>query len=150
MNANFRTSSIINAALALSNVPNTSKDFHKDVRKALCFAVTLKLAQYPYLSQMDANIVADYFTAPTVKVKKALRLYKVVIRLWDSENNAYMDPVLVRTDFAKKADAIRYAKEKVREVGPDVGAEAYISRDAEAGHAEYDACYNTISGLTVY
>ena len=150
----FKTASILNAAMAvyITNTFGVPCDYEADVRKELAPAFQIRIAQYPYLTQMESNIIADYFTAPApVKPKKAKRMYEVVIVLYPQPYGGKSQPT--RTTpvcFPQKGQAIRYAKEKVQECGKDCGASAHIVKDSPWGWAEYEASYSLEGGLTVY
>lgn len=58
------TTSLINASFTLVN-PQV-KDYNKEVRKRLCFAFSMEVARCPVLSQMEGNIIADYFTMKSI------------------------------------------------------------------------------------
>jgi len=136
------TTSLINASFTLVN-PQV-KDYNREVRKRLCFAFSIEVARCPLLSQMESNIIADYFTAPTIKPHKKAVPYVVVITYYGQKGGVVKsDPV----SFTNCRDALLYAKRKVREAGPETSAEAYIQRDTVT---PYDASYNLESGLTVY
>ena len=140
------TTSIINvcAAVYVFNVDEKPNNYEKGMRYELALAFTIRVNQYPYLSQMEANIIADYFTAPTIKPHKKAVPYVVTITYYGQEGGVVKsDPV----SFTNHRDALLYAKRKVREAGPEASAEAYIQRDTVT---PYDASYNLESGLTVY
>lgn len=137
------TASLINvmAAVYVFNVEEKPSNYEKGMRYELSLAFSLRIAQ---LSQMESNIIADYFTAPTIKPHKKAVPYVVTITYYGQEGGVVKsDPV----SFTNQRDALAYAKRKVREAGSETSGEAYIQRDTVT---PYDASYNLESGLTVY
>ena len=58
------TTSLINvmAAVYVFNVDQKPNNYEKGMRHELAPAFQIRIAQYPYLTQMESNIIADYFT----------------------------------------------------------------------------------------